>query len=207
MKMTKMEGLQLLECLKLPTINKLDVGQILNGQIPLEQGLSLRVSPKGNNFDRNVYLPSIHNCSDINEIKSFVEANRDYNIFAHYTVKPEVIGSVSKLDHIQSVIIETYKNFDERKKEIIDNRLTIPIIDGRLWISKMDLLKKDKNDFLNFKKVILLLDDIPFKQYDLEYVIQSGEVIFTDLTLPDVKEYQSYKSFFIEKKKEDEIER
>ena len=62
MKMTKIEGLQLLESLKLPTVNRLDIKQILNGQIPLEQGLSLRVSPKDSNFDRNVYLPSIHNC-------------------------------------------------------------------------------------------------------------------------------------------------
>ena len=207
MKMTKLEGIQLLENLKLPTINKLDIDRILNGQISLKQGLSLRASQRGNNFDRNVYLPSIHNCSDIDEIRTFIEKNKVYNIFAHYTVKPEVIGSMSKLEHTQSVVIETYKNFDERKKEIVDNRITIPIIYDRLWISKMDLLKKDENDFKNFKKVILFLKDIPFNHYDIEYVIQNGEVIFTDLTLPDAKEYQSYKSFFIERQSEDEFER
>lgn len=207
MKMTKMEGLRLLECLKLPTVSKLDIGQILNGQISLEQGLSLRVSPKGTNFDRNVYLPSIHNCSDINEIRAFIDANKGYNIFAHYTVKPEVIGSISRLKHTQSVIIETYKNFEDRKKEIIDNRVVIPILDDKLWISKMDLLKKDVNDFKNFKKIILHLNDIPFKQYDIEYVIQNDEVIFTDLTLPDYKEYQSYRSFFIERQNENGNER
>lgn len=204
MKMTKLEGLQLLECLKLPTVNRLDIGQILDGQIPLDQGLSVRVSPKGSTFDRNVYLPSIHNCSDINEIKAFIDAHKNYNIFAHYTVNPEVIGSISKLEHTKSVIIETYRNFYERKKEIIDNRVVIPIICDKLWISKMEILKKDEKDFKNFKKVILLLNNIPFGQYDIEYVIQNDEVIFTDLTLPDFKEYQSYKSFFVERQKDDE---
>ena len=204
MKMTEIEGLQLLESLKLPTVNRLDIKQILNGQIPLEQGLSLRVSPKDSNFDRNVYLPSIHNCSDIKATRSFIDANKNYNIFAHYTVNPEVIGSISRLEHTNSVIIETYKNFDERKREIIDNRVIIPIFYDKLWISKMDILKKDENDFKNFKKIILFIKDIPFKQYDIEYVIQNGEVIFTDLTLPDAKEYQSYKTFFIERQNDNE---
>lgn len=68
----------------------------------------------------------------------------------------------------------------------------------------MDILKKDENDFKNFKKIILFIKDIPFKQYDIEYVIQNGEVIFTDLTLPDAKEYQSYKTFFIERQNDNE---
>lgn len=200
MKMSKLEGIQLLENLKLPTVNRLDINQILNGKVSLDRGLSLRVSPKGNNFDRNVYLPSIHNCDDMNTIKEFISMNKKYNVFAHYTVKPEVIGSISKLKHTKSIIIETYRDFYDRKKEIINNRVVIPIMFDRIWISKMDMLKKNKNDFKNFKKVILLLDKIPFKQYDIEYVIQNGEVIFTDLTLPDIKEYESYKVFFEEKK-------
>ena len=202
MKMSKLEGIQLLENLKLPTINRLDIGQILDGQIPLNEGVSVRVSPKGNSFDRNVYLPSIHNCDDIDAIKEFIYMHKNYNIFAHYTVKPEVIGSISKLEHTKSIVIETYRDFNERKIGIIDNRVTIPIMFDRLWISKMEILKKDVNDFKNFKKVILLLNNIPFEQYDIEYVIQDGEVIFTDLTLPDIKEYQSYKSFFLEREKD-----
>lgn len=205
MKMTKIEGLQLLEILKLPTLKILDIKQILDGQISLEQGLSLRVSPKESNFATNVCLPSIHNCSDINAIISFIEANKNYNIFAHYTVKSEVIGSISKLEHTHSIIIETYKNFEERKREIINNRVTIPIFYDKLWISKMEILKKDENDFKNFEKIILFLKDIPFKQYEIEYVIQNGKVIFTDLILPDIKEYKNYKMFFIEK--QNDIER
>ena len=203
MKMSKLEGIQILEKLKLPTINRLDIGKILNGQIPLNEGVSVRVSPKGSSFDRNVYLPSIHNCDDIEAIKEFIDMHKNYNIFAHYTVKPEVIGSISKLEHTKSIVIETYRDFNERKIGIIDNRITIPIMFDRLWISKMEILKKDVNDFKNFKKVIWILNNIPFEQYDIEYVIQDGEVILTDLTVPDVKEYQSYKNFFLEREKDD----
>lgn len=185
MKMTKLEGIQLLESLKLPTINRLDISQILNGRIPIDRGISVRLSPTENTSHINVCLPSIHNCNDIDIIKEFIKKNRKYNIFAHYTVKPEVIGSISKLEYINSIIIETYRNFDERKKEIIDNRVIIPIIFDRIWISKMEMLRKDEKDFKNFKKIILLLSKIPFKQYDIEYIIQDGNVILTDLTLPD----------------------
>ena len=199
MKMSKLEGIQLLENLNLPTINRLDINQIIDGRISVDEGVSVRVSPKGSTFDKNVGLPSMHNCKDIEQIKEFINSNRRYNIFAHYTVKPEVIGSISKLEHTQSIVIETYRDFYERKKEIIDNRVIIPILFDRLWISKMEILKKDEKDFRNFKKVILLLKDIPFKQYDIEYVIQNGDVILTDLTLPNVKEYHSYNDFFREK--------
>ena len=203
MKMSKLEGIQLLEELKLPTIKKLNIEKLINGEIPLRDGVSVRVSPKGYAFDRNVYLPSIHNCTDIDTIKKFLNKNRMYDIFAHYTVKPETIGSISKLNHTSSIILETYSDFNKRKMEIIDNRVIIPIICDRVWISKMKMLKKDENDFKNFKKVILLLSDIPFEQYDIEYVIQDGNVILTDLTLPDVKEYQNYKSFLNNKAEEE----
>lgn len=204
MKMSKLEGIQLLEELKLPTIKRLNIEKLVNGEIPLRDGVSVRVSPKGHVFDRNVYLPSIHNCTDIDAIKQFLNKNRMYDIFAHYTVKPETIGSISKLNHTSSIILETYSDFNKRKMEIIDNRVIIPIIYDRIWISKMEMLKKDENDFKNFKKVILLLSDIPFEQYDIEYVIQNGEVILTDLTLPDVREYQNYKAF-LKSKVEEEV--
>ncbi len=196
MRMSKLEGIQLLEKLRLPTIKRLNLEQLVNAEIPLKEGVSVRVSPKGHTFDRNVYLPSIHNCTNIEAIKKFVNNNKMYDIFAHYTVKPEVIGSVSKLNHTSSIVLETYSDFNKRKMEIIDNRVIIPIICDRIWISKMEMLKKDKDDFKNFKKVIMFLNDIPFEQYDIEYVIQNGEVILTDLTLPDIREYKSYKDFF-----------
>lgn len=199
MKMSKLEGIKLLEMLELPTIKRLNIVQILDGKIPLNEGISLRLSPKGNNFDRNVYLPSIHNCQNLETIKKFIILyNNNYNIFAHYTVSPEVIGSVSKMNFADSIVIETYKNFDHRKKEIIDNRVTIPLLFGRIWISKMQIEKKDEHDLINFKKVFSILKDIPFEEYDMEYVIQNGKLVLTDLTLPNTREYQKYKHCFLE---------
>lgn len=200
MKLTKLEGIKFLEELNLPTVERIDINQIVEGQISIDNGISVRVSPKSNNSKWNVYLPSIHGCKNREEVKKFVKDNSQYEIFAHETVKPEVIGSISKLQHTKSIVIETYKNFQQRKEEIIDNRMTIPIFADRLWISHLELLNKNKEDFMNFKKVIIYLKDIPFEQYDLEYIIQNGEVIFTDLTLPDNKEYNSYKKFLLDNK-------
>ena len=56
----------------------------------------------------------------------------------------------------------------------------------------MEMLKKDENDFKNFKKVILLLSDMPFEQYDIEYVIQNREVI---LTIIKIKLLMGFLSF------------
>lgn len=76
--------------------------------------------------------------------------------------------------------------------KIIDNRDIISIICDRIGISKMEMLKKDENDFKNFKKVILLLSDMPFEQYDIEYVIQNREVI---LTIIKIKLLMGFLSF------------
>jgi hypothetical protein len=196
MKMTKLDGIQLLDKLKLPTVKLFKISDILNENVSIKNGISLRLSPTRCTSDRNVSLPSIHNCKDLEKIKQFIEQYKLYNIFSHYTVKPDVIGSMSKLNHTNSIILETFRDFDERKEEILKNRLTIPIEFDRIMISKLQMLKNDKNDFLNFKKVILYLKDIPFQQYDIEYVIEDGNVIFTDLTLPNEKEFHSYMEYF-----------
>lgn len=193
MKVTKLEGIKLLETFNLPTVERLDISKIITGEISIENGISVRVSPKSKSSRWNVYLPSIHNCKSKEEVGRFVQENSFYEVFAHETVKPELIGSISRMEKNDSVVIETYKNFEQRKKEIVNNRMVIPFYADRLWISHLKLLKEDKEDFKNFRKVIMYLKDIPFAQYDMEYVIQNGEVIFTDLTLPDDKEYNMYK--------------
>ena len=76
--------------------------------------------------------------------------------------------------------------------KIIDNRDIISIICDRIGISKMEMWKKDETDFKNFKKVILLLSDMPFEQYDIEYVIQNREVI---LTIIKIKLLMGFLSF------------
>lgn len=203
MKFNKEDGITFLEQFKIPTIQKINIDDLLSGKIPIKNGLSVRVSPKDKSQKINVYLPSIHNCKDINEIKAFIDKYKQkYKIFIHETVNPETIGSVSKLDFRNSIVIETYKNFDERKKEIINNRVIIPLYGEKMMISKLEMEKKDKDDYRNFKKVIYCLNDIPFSNYDMEYVIQDGEVIFTDLTLPDNSEYLYLKEYLDEKDKE-----
>ena len=190
--MNKLEGIKALEELGIPTVKILDISKIIKGEIPInEKGLSIRTSPKDEK-GRNVYLPSIHGCKDINKIKKFIEENQKYNIFAHETVNPEIIGSISKIKANNMIIIETYKDFENRKNEKIENRVSIPIYNDKLWISKLEMLNKDENDFYNFEKVIRYLRYIPYNEYDAEFVIENRKVIFTELTFQKERESELY---------------
>lgn len=203
MKLNKKEGIKFLQEFNIPTIKMIDINKLIAGNVQIEKGLSVRVSPISKNQNTNVYLPSIHNCADLNEIRSFINKYKgEYDIFVHETVSPEIIGSVSKLDFRNSVVIETYKNFVERKEEKVDNRVVIPLYGDKMMISKLEMLRNDKEDYQNFKKVIYCLEDIPFSNYDMEYVIQKGDVMFTDLTLPNNSEYLYLKDYLDEKSKE-----
>lgn len=193
MKLNKKEGIIFLEKSGLPTVKKIKLEDLSANSSELQQGLSVRLSPK-NDSNVNVYLPSIHNCKNFETVKKFIDENKSiYDIIIHKTVKPECIGSVSKLNFRESIVLETYRNFDERKKEIINNRMIIPMLGGRMFISQLEMLNKDKKDFKDFAKVVKYLKDVPFEEYDMEYVMENGKVIFTDLTLPDNREYNSLK--------------
>lgn len=206
MKLNKEEGIKFMQELNIPTIETIDVNKVITGQVDLKKGLSVRVSPIGKTSHTNVYLPSIHNCTDIKEIRDFIDKYKGkYRIFMHETVKPETIGSVSKLDFRNSIVIETYKNFSERKEEKVDNRVIIPLYGDKMMISKLEMLRRDEGDYKSFRKVIYCLRDLPFSNYDMEYVIQNGSVMFTDLTLPDNCEYLYLKEYLNEKNKEREI--
>lgn len=198
MKMSKLDGIKIMEFLKIPTISRMNISKIIDGEIPIDCGVSIRVSPKTKNDKWNVYLPSIHGCTDVEEIKRFINENGKYEIFAHKTVKPDVLGSISKLEYTNSIIMEIYNDFNDRKNEIIKNRMIIPINNDKIWVSHLEMSKNDPEDFKNFKKVIMYLKDIPFSQYDMEYVIQDGEVMFTDLTLPDGRENATCRSLIKE---------
>lgn len=194
MKLAKLDGIKIMEKLNIPTVKRMSLVEIIEGQIPIDCGISVRTSSSGGDKKWNVYMPSIHGCTDIEKVKKFISKNKKYEIFAHETVKPEVIGSISRLEHTSQIVLEIYKNFEERKNEIISNRMTIPINNDRIWISHLSMLNENAEDFKNFKKVLLYLKDIPFEQYDMEYVIQNGDVMFTDLTLPDGREMNNYKA-------------
>ncbi len=199
MHLNKKEGISLLQEFGLPTVRTIEATDLMENKSDLKSGLSVRLSPKSSS-ERNVMLPSIHNCRDINVINGFISKNQDkYDIIIHKTVKPQVIGSISKLKFRESIVIETFKNFENRKKGIIDNRVIIPLLGDKMYISKLEMLRKDKVDYNNFRKVIILLNDIPFEEYDMEFVIEDGDVVFTDLTLPNNREYNSFKSFINER--------
>lgn len=194
MKISKLEGIKLLSELNMPTVELLDIKEILNGQKKIDKGISIRLSPKSKLVKWNVGLPSINRRTDLEEIKEFVEEYEDkYIVFAHESVRPESIGTLSKLK--EALVIETYKSYEDKHDEIIDNRVIVPTLGDKLLISHMEMLRDDKIDFNNFRRVIMYLKGIPFSEYEMEYVIQDGEVVFMDFTVADSREYKAYNEF------------
>lgn len=201
MRLNKKEGIVFLERLGLPTVKRLNPTLLTVDSPELKDGISVRLSPK-KGTGRNIFLPSIHNVKDLNQIQQFIEKNKyEYEVILHKTVKPETIGTISKLKFRNSIIIETYRNFEERTKGIINNRMIIPVLADRTYISKLEIEKKDPKDFKDFCKVISILKEIPFNEYEMEYVIEDGSVIFTELTLPNNREYKSYRSYIIDEER------
>ena len=206
MAINKEEGIDLLKILDMPTVEKLDIKQILSNAAPITDGLSIRLSPKGYSKAQNVYLPSIHNCTNKEMIRNFVaQYSKKYNVFAHKTVKPEIIGSASRLDN-ESIVIEMFQDFEHRKREEISNRMTIPILGDIIMVNHMTMLDENPEDYKMFSQVIMGLRRMPFNNYYLEFVIENGKVIFTDLTIPDEKYSREIVSYLKQRKKE-EVER
>lgn len=195
MKISKLEGIKLLSKFKLPTVELLNIQQILDGKISIEDGVSIRLSPKNHNVRWNVGLPSINRRTDISEIRDFINKyQNEYYVFAHKSVRPESIGTLSRMKEV--VVLENYKSYEDKGDEIINNRAVIPIVGDKYFVSKMTLLKKDKQDFNNFRKVLMYLSKIPFSEYEMEYVIQNEEPIFMDFTVLNNREYTSYKDIY-----------
>ena len=192
MKISKLEGIKLLSKLNIPTVELLDIKQILEEKEPLKEGISVRLSPKSKLAKWNVGLPSINRRTNLDEIKGFIEQYQNqYIIFAHRSVIPESIGTLSKLE--DCLVIETYKNYEDKHNEVINNRIVVPILGDKMYINHMQMLRKEEQDFKDFRKVLMYLKGIPFSQYEMEYAIENGEVIFMDFTVADSREYQIYK--------------
>ena len=198
MKVSKLEGIKLLNELGMPTVKLLDISGILNGQISIDEGISVRLSPKSKLVKWNVWLPSINRRTNIDEVREFVERYQDdYLVFAHKSVRPQSIGTLSKFP--ESVVAETYKSYEDKGDGIIDNRVTVPMRGDKLFISKMELLKRDETDFNNFRKVLLYLNKIPFSEYETEYVIEDNNVVFMDFTVSDTRQYKIYDNIYGER--------
>ena len=192
MEISKLEGIKLLSELNMPTVKLLDIRQILEGKEPLKEGISVRLSPKSKLVKWNVGLPSINRRTNLDEISEFVEQYQNqYIVFAHKSVIPESIGTLSKLE--DCLAIETYKSYEDKHDEIIDNRIIVPMLGDKMHISRMEMLREDEQDFKNFRKVLMHLKGIPFSQYEMEYVIENGDVVFMDFTVANNREYQAYK--------------
>lgn len=193
MKVCKLDGIKMLQKLGIPTVKLMDISQIVTGDIPIDtgNGISIRLSPKDKSVKWDVGLPSINRRKDLSEVRKFVQKYKeDYEVFAHETVRPEILGAVSRFGN--ELVIETYEDYDKKHEQEIDNSVTIPVIENRFLINEMHLQKIDERDFHRFCKVIMYLRQIPFERYDAEYVFQDGEVIFMDFTVPDERQVSQY---------------
>lgn len=193
MKICKLDGIKMLQRLGIPTVKLMNISKIITGEIPIDtgNGISVRLSPKDKSVKWDVGLPSINRRKDLSEVKEFVQKyKKDYEVFAHETVRPEILGTVSRFGN--ELVIETYEDYDKKHEQEIDNSVTIPVIENRFFINKMQLKKKDEKDFNRFREVIMYLRKIPFEVYDAEYVFQDGKVIFMDFTVPDERQFTQY---------------
>lgn len=137
-------------------------------------------------------MPSINRRKDLSEVREFIqEYIGRYEVFAHETVRPEILGTVSRFS--DELAIETYEDYDKKHEQEVSNRLIVPVIGDRFLINKMRLQKNDEKDFNRFKEVIMYLKKIPFEKYDAEYVFQDGKVIFMDFTVPDERILSQYR--------------
>lgn len=186
MKMSKIEGLETLKILNVPTVELIDPNLLDENSHVLREGLSIRTSPKSD-MQNNTSLPSIHNQGDLNEIREFIKQHQQgYNIIVHKTVKPEMLGSVSKYQlspEDENLVIELFRDFQERKEGIIKNRAILPVVGERIMVSRMQMQETDEGDFGIFSKVIQGVRKMPFQTYDAEFVLENGQICFTDLTI------------------------
>lgn len=175
--MTKIDGLKFLKKYDLPTVELLTIDDLLNDKSLLKYGISVRLSSKVNNVD--VGLKSIHGVHNIDEIINFIhQYKNDYNFIIHKTVKPSMIGTISKFNnHFTDVIaIEMYNNFENRKNGIVDYRAYAESIENRI-------IKLYKENFYSIKvleELIKYAKDIYFEEFTVEFVLENDKVIFTD---------------------------
>lgn len=177
--MNKIGGLELLENWNFPTLKLLTINDLEKNPNVLQDGVSVRLSSKGNdNID--VFLNSIHNIHDINIIKRFIVDNKDkYDIIIHKTVKPDIIGTISRYsnNYHDILVIELYKNFSDRSHGIVLSRAITEML-GNI------IINIDNNNFLSkslYYELMMYLRYIELDDYNIEFVVEKNRIIFTDL--------------------------
>lgn len=194
MKISKIEGLKMIKLLDIPTVKLIDPNLLDENSQVLKQGLSVRTSPK-RDLSNNVYLPSIHNCTDLGELRRFIKQYKEqYHMIVHRTVKPNEIGSISRYEAGEDkIIIETFEDFENRKKGVIKNRMILPIRGEKFIISQLQIQKQNEQDFYLFSEVIKKVKTIPFKKFDAEFVVEEGKILFMELTMQSTEYIEEVK--------------
>lgn len=173
--MNKLDGLNFLKYYLFNTVELISFDYIMSDDYKINDGLSVRLASKNSN-SIDVYLPSLHNCFSKEQIKLFYEQyNKDYYILIHKTVNPNSIGSLSKYDiaDVSKIVIEIFSDFEKRKRGIIEERYLFDVISDKY-------LKYDKNIEKKYIDLVRMVNIIPFKSFDIEFVTEYGEFIFTD---------------------------
>ena len=187
MKVHKLEGIKVLRLFQLPTVQLLDISELMHSKKKIDMDLSIRLSPKhGRLSERNVFLPSIHNVRNKKEIWAFYKKYfMDYDVFAHKSVEPELIGTGSRYESFISsyLFMDTYKDWGKRAKQIIHNSMSIPVYGNRFILSASQMQHEDYNDRKDFMKVYQQLRKLPFENYNVEYAFENGKLVFSELTI------------------------
>ena len=192
--MTKIDGLNYLLSNCFPTVELLCIEDLQNNPNLLKDGISVRLSSKHENDKADVYLKSIHNVHDLEKIKDFILNNKDdYDIIIHKTVKPELIGTVSKYSNLYNdiIVMEVYKNFDDRTHGIVSFRTIVEMVDDRIIsISDNDPISKTL-----FRKIMNYISDVYYDEYTFEFIVEQTKLIFTDFYSKDLKKKSYLKKY------------
>lgn len=192
--MRKIDGLNYLLLNGFPTIQVLSIVDLENNVSLLNDGISVRLSSKTENDKVDVYLKSIHNIHDLCKIKDFISNNQnDYDVIIHKTVKPELIGAVSKYSNLYNdvIVMEIYKNFDERSHGIVGYRAIVEMIDGQIIsISNDDFVSKRL-----FRQIMNYISGVEYNDYTVEFVVEQGKLFFTDFYTKELKNKKYLKKY------------
>ena len=177
--MRKIDGLNYLLENCFPTVKLLCLEDLKDNPSLLNDGISVRLSSKVKSDKADVYLKSIHNARVLEKIEEFIVNNENnYDIIMHKTVKPELIGTISKYSNFYNdiVVIEVYKNFDDRAHGIVSYRAMVEIIDGKV-------ISIHNDEFVSkrlFREIMDYISDVDYNDYKFEFVIEKDKLVFTD---------------------------
>ena len=182
----KLEGIGLMRLYQFPTVNLISIEELLCDSTEINMDLSIRLSPKQTSNTRNVFQPSIHNIREKKVISDFVlKYSSDFNVFAHRTVEPELIGTASRYStfYASSLYMDTYKDWGKRAKQLVHNSMIVPVYGNRFLLSAIEMKHDSEVDRKAFLEVFSHLRKIPFETYNVEFAFEKGILAFSELTI------------------------